>query len=38
MKIAQMVIQPVLRVRVKEVDEVSETERSIGGFGSTGTK
>lgn len=38
MKIAQMVIKPVLRVSVMEVDEVSETERSAGGFGSTGTK
>ncbi|WP_347489271.1 dUTP diphosphatase [Desulfoscipio sp. XC116] len=38
MKIAQMVIKPVLRVAVQEVNEVSETERAEGGFGSTGLK
>lgn len=36
MKIAQMVIKPVIPVEVFEVDELSETERNIGGFGSTG--
>lgn len=36
MKIAQMVIKPVFRVSVLEVDELSDTERSSGGFGSTG--
>jgi dUTP pyrophosphatase len=35
-RIAQMVIAPVLKVAVKEVDSLSETERSEGGFGSTG--
>jgi len=36
MKIAQMVIKPVLRVHVEEVDELSETKRGTGGYGSTG--
>jgi len=38
MRIAQMVIKPVIKVNVNEVDEISNTERSDGGFGSTGTK
>ena len=36
MKIAQMVIKPVLTVEVVRVDELSETPRGEGGFGSTG--
>ncbi len=36
MKIAQMVIKPVLSVDVVRVDELSETGRGEGGFGSTG--
>jgi dUTP pyrophosphatase len=36
MKIAQLVIQPVLTVEVSVVDELSETRRGEGGFGSTG--
>lgn len=36
MKIAQMVIQPVLTVDIEQVDELSETSRGAGGFGSTG--
>lgn len=36
MKIAQMVIKPVLRVDVQEVGELSDTARGAGGFGSTG--
>ena len=36
MKIAQMVITPVIRVKVEEVDELSQTSRGNGGFGSTG--
>ncbi|OGV62812.1 MAG: deoxyuridine 5'-triphosphate nucleotidohydrolase [Lentisphaerae bacterium RIFOXYC12_FULL_60_16] len=36
MKIAQMVIQPVLRVQVAEVNVLSDTARGAGGFGSTG--
>jgi dUTP pyrophosphatase len=37
MRIAQMVIAPVLHVETAEVAEVSETVRGAGGFGSTGT-
>lgn len=37
MRIAQMVIAPVLRVTVEEVADVSSTVRGAGGFGSTGT-
>ncbi|MCP5048745.1 MAG: dUTP diphosphatase [bacterium] len=36
MKIAQMVIKPVLPVEVAQVDELSDTPRGEGGFGSTG--
>lgn len=36
MKIAQMVIQSVLRVEVLEVDQLADTARGSGGFGSTG--
>ncbi len=36
MKIAQMVIAPVIRVEIEEVDSLSDTSRGIGGFGSTG--
>jgi dUTP pyrophosphatase len=35
-KIAQLVIQPVARVELLEVDELDETVRGEGGFGSTG--
>ncbi|AUT00261.1 dUTP diphosphatase [Nostoc sp. CENA543] len=36
MKIAQMVITPVIRVEVEQVDGLSNTSRGTGGFGSTG--
>ncbi|HHY82151.1 MAG TPA: dUTP diphosphatase [Clostridiales bacterium] len=36
MKIAQMVIQHVLRVQVEETEELSSSDRGSGGFGSTG--
>lgn len=36
MKIAQMVISPVMRVKVEKVKNLNETERGDGGFGSTG--
>lgn len=36
MKIAQMVVKPVITATVIEVDELSDTPRSSGGFGSTG--
>jgi len=35
MKIAQMVVAPVVRAQVEEVDVLSETQRGDGGFGST---
>ncbi|MDP2973496.1 MAG: dUTP diphosphatase, partial [Candidatus Diapherotrites archaeon] len=35
-KIAQLVIAKVEEAKVKEVDELDETSRSNGGFGSTG--
>ena len=36
MRIAQVVIAPVTQVRVAEINEVSDTARGAGGFGSTG--
>lgn len=36
MKIAQMVIKPILNVRVEEVPDLDATRRGAGGFGSTG--
>ena len=36
MKIAQIVIQPVLRVQVTEIETLSSSQRGTGGFGSTG--
>ena len=38
MKIAQMVVKPVIHVEIEEVSKLEKTERSIGGFGSTGIK
>ena len=35
-KIAQLVIQPIARVELDEVDVLDETVRGSGGFGSTG--
>lgn len=37
-RIAQLLIAPVLRAVYEETDELDETERSDGGFGSTGIK
>lgn len=37
-RIAQLVIAPFLKVEFEEVDELSDTMRGSGGFGSTGTK
>ena len=37
-RIAQMVITPYIKADFSEVDELSSTERGVGGFGSTGTK
>lgn len=35
-RIAQMVIQPFLSVEFNEVNDLSDTSRGEGGFGSTG--
>lgn len=37
-RIAQLVIQEVPAVTLQEVDELDETDRGAGGFGSSGTK
>ena len=37
-RIAQMVLCPVIKATFKEVDILEETERGVGGFGSTGAK
>jgi len=37
-RIAQMVIAPVTQAEIHEVENLSETERADGGFGSTGVK
>ena len=38
LRIAQMVVCPVVQARIIEVNDLSKTERGEGGFGSTGTK
>jgi len=38
MRIAQMVIAPIVKVTVQEVESVSDTNRNSKGFGSTGNK
>jgi len=35
-KIAQIVVAPVLQAEIVETDEIDETDRGEGGFGSTG--
>jgi len=35
-RIAQMIVAPVVRAKLMLVDELSDTERGSGGFGSTG--
>jgi dUTP pyrophosphatase len=37
MRIAQLVVQPVSRVRWREADALDDSGRGAGGFGSTGT-
>lgn len=37
-RIAQLVLQKVEKIKWQEVDALTETERSAGGFGSTGKK
>jgi dUTP pyrophosphatase len=36
MKIAQMLVQPISIVQVKESEDLDDTSRGEGGFGSTG--
>lgn len=36
-RIAQLVIAPVSRLKIEEAEQLSETERGAGGFGSTGS-
>jgi dUTP pyrophosphatase len=38
LRIAQIVLCPVIRASLKEVDTLEVTERGVGGFGSTGAK
>jgi dUTP pyrophosphatase len=38
MRIAQMIVSPVVRVALEEVEELSDSARGAGGFGSTGVK
>ena len=38
MRIAQLVVAPVSRAALQLVDQLSETARAEGGFGSTGSK
>jgi len=38
LRIAQMVLCPISKAFLKEVDTLEKTERGFGGFGSTGTK
>lgn len=35
-RVAQMLIKPVIQVEIQEVTELTDTDRGIGGFGSTG--
>lgn len=37
-RIAQMVIAPVIQARIEETDNLPDTQRGAGGFGSTGVK
>ena len=36
MRIAQIILHPILNMKVTEVDDLDETSRGEGGFGSTG--
>ena len=37
-RIAQMVLCPIVKAKIKEVETLEETERGSGGFGSTGIR
>ena len=38
LRIAQMVLCPIIKATLKEVETLEETKRGLGGFGSTGSK
>jgi len=38
LRIAQMVLCPVVKAKLKEVESLEDTKRGLGGFGSTGAK
>ena len=38
LRIAQMVLCPVVQAKIEDTEELSKTDRGLGGFGSTGTK
>ena len=38
LRIAQMVLCPIIKAKLKEVDSLQNTKRGSGGFGSTGVK
>jgi dUTP pyrophosphatase len=38
LRIAQMVLCPVVKAKLKEVESLEDTKRGLGGFGSTGIK
>ena len=38
LRIAQMVLCPVVKAKLKEVESLEDTKRGSGGFGSTGVK
>jgi dUTP pyrophosphatase len=38
LRVAQMVVCPVIKAQLEEVDELNDTFRGSGGFGSTGAK
>jgi dUTP pyrophosphatase len=35
-RIAQLLIQPIITADIREVEEIDETQRGLGGFGSSG--
>lgn len=37
-RVAQLIVQPFIRVGLEEAEELSDTVRGSGGFGSTGSK
>jgi dUTP pyrophosphatase len=38
LRVAQMVLCPIIKANLKEVETLDKTERGVGGFGSTGVK